>query len=365
MPRGAARNGESNMRHDHSSVRVWLRRIALVGVAAIGQFVILGCGGGGGGDPPHDPPQCSFFSNVCNPDVSFPSGPALVTISPFKLVVQVGASASFTAQSSGVEQPRFRWRRSADGGATYVDVAGATANVLTLPGARLADDGAVFRVDLRGGTSDTVLTSSNAVTLLVSSQPAVVFEDGDFQPGDWSAIAIADPALNGPTHTEDRSASAGLPDAFRHMVHTLTAGPSSLRVFNTKASAVYTPQVLGAIHAIDYREDCERLSATFSSMQVLSYPTVEQAGRRYVSSRGRGCLPLWVGNFDPIPSLQAADFLQVDGPACGSGESCPDFSAGGGPLRLGFERRTSLQAGAPTGSIEHGIDNWKFSIWRP
>jgi hypothetical protein len=268
-------------------------------------------------------------------------------------------------QTSGIDQPRYQWRRSADGGATYVELAGETGSGLTLASAQFADDGAVFRADVRGGTSDAVLASSNAVTLLVSSRPAVVFEDGDFQAGDWSVIAITDPALNGPTHTEDRSATGGLPGAFRHMVHTLTAGPSSLRVFNTKASAIYNPQVQGAIHAIDYREDCDRVSATSASLEVLSYPTLEQAGRHYVSHLGRGCLSQWVGNFAQLPSLQAVDFSQVDGPACGGGESCPDFSAGGAPLDFGFERRVSLLAGAPAGSIEHGIDNWKFSIWRP
>jgi hypothetical protein len=237
--------------------------------------------------------------------------------------------------------------------------------VLTLARVQFADDGALFRVDVRGSGGETVLATSNPVVLLVSSQPAVVFEDGDFQANDWSASASADPAQNGPTHAEDLSATGGLPGAFRHMVHAMTAGPSSLRVFNTKASAVYDPQALGAIHAIDYREDCDRLSAPSSSFNVMSFPTLEQAGRRYVANQGRGCLSLWVGNFDPIATLQAIDFDQVDGPACGSGESCPDFSARGAPLRFGFERRVSLPAGVPAGSIEHGIDNWKFSVWRP
>jgi len=237
--------------------------------------------------------------------------------------------------------------------------------VFTLTPTLPTDDGAVFRVDVRGSGSDALEAISNPVTLLVSSQPAVVFEDGDFPDSDWSTSAIADPAQNGPTHTEDRSATGGLPDAFRHMVHTMTAGPSSLRVFNAKASAVYDPQALGAVHAIDYREDCDRVSATSASLDTLSFAMVEQGGRRYVSSRGRGCLSKWVGNFDPIPSLQASDFTQVDGPACGQGESCPDFSASGAPLRFGFERRVTLQAGAAAGSIEHGIDNWKISVWRP
>lgn len=348
------------MNHDFHAVRAWSRWFALTGVVVVGLVAIVGSGGGGG-----DAPECSFFSNVCNPVITAPPPTPAVSIYPLKVTVQAGTNAAFVAQSSGIDQPRFQWRRSADGGGNYVDVVGATDATYTLASTQFADDGAVFRVDVRGNGGNTVLASSNAGTLLVSSMPAVVFTDGEFDPADWSASAIADPAQNGPTHTEDRSASGGLPGAFRHMVHTMTAGPSSLRVFNAKASAVYDPMVLGAIHAIDYREDCDRLSATSSAIDVLSYATIEQAGRRYASISGRGCLSLWVNNFNQLPSLGAADFRQVDGPACGASESCPDFSAGGAPLRFGFERRVSRAAGAPPASVEHGIDNWKVSVWRP
>ena len=251
------------MRHDHAIVWTCLRGIALGGVAALGLIAIVGSGGGGGGG---DAPQCSFFSDVCNPVLppSPPPAPAAAA-SPLKLVVQAGVDARFTAQTVGVDQPRLQWRRSADGGVSYVDIPGATGLSLTLANAQLADDGALFRLDLRRIGNDALLATSNAVTVLVSSRPALVFEDGDFPAADWSASAMADPAQNGPTHSEDRSATGGLPDAFRHMVHTMTAGPSSLRVFSTKASALYDPQALGAIHAIDYHEDCSRLSGTSSS----------------------------------------------------------------------------------------------------
>jgi len=343
---------------DRSTAVAWLRRIALAAVAAIGVVAIVGSGGGSDA-------QCSFFSDVCNPVINPPPPTPAASIYPTRLTTQAGTSATFTAQAQGVDAPRFQWRRSADGGENFVDVPGETAATYTLSPVQLADDGAVLRVDVRASGAGAVLASSNAGTLLVSSMPAVVFSDGEFDPADWSASALADPFVDGPSHSEDRSAAGGLPGAYRHMVHTMTAGPSSLRVFNAKVSAAYDPSALGAIHAIDYSEDCDRLSATSVSLDVVSFPTVEQAGRRYVSSRGRGCLSLWVNNFEQLSGLRAADFVQVDGPACGSGESCPDFSAGGGTLRFGFERRVRLQAGAPAGSIEHGIDNSKVSIWRP
>lgn len=347
------------MSHDRSFVRTWLRRIALAGVAVLGQLAIIGSGGGS------DAPECSSFSNVCNPVINAPPATPAVSIYPNKLTVQAGARASFTAQTSGIDQPAFQWQRSAEGRPNSTDLAGATSATYTLARVQFADDGAVFRVDVRSSGGITVLASSNAGTLLMSSMPAVVFADGEFDPADWSVSAMADPAQNGPTHNEDRSATGGLPGAFRHMLHTMAVGPSGLRVFNAKASAIYDPQALGAIHAIDYAEDCDRLSATVSTFNVLSYPMIEQAGRRYVSSHGRACFSFWVNNFKELPSLVVIDFVQVDGPACGPASSCPDFSAGGAPLQFGFERRVNIQVGLPAGSIEHGIDNWKVSVWQP
>jgi len=336
--------------------RTWLARIALA--VAVGPMAIVGCGG------TDDPPQCSFFSNVCNPIVSGSPIPT-ATIHPIQFTVQAGTNAVFNAETTGIDQPAFQWRRSADGGVTFTDIPGATAAAYALSNVQFADDGAVFRVVVRASGGDNVVASSNASRLLVSSMPAVTFSDGEFDPADWSSSAIADPAQNGPSHREGRSAAGGLPGAFRQMVHAMTAGPSSLRVFNTKASAVYDPQALGAIHAVDYAEDCDRLSATSASWVLTSYPTIEQGGRRYVTRFGRGCLSAWVNNFSQLPSLRVDDFVQADGPACGNGESCPDFSASGAPLRFGFERRVVLAAGASAGSIEHGIDNWTVSVWRP
>jgi predicted secreted protein len=330
------------MSHDPRLSFAWPRRLALAAIIVLGVVAIIGSGSGGGGGG--GGAECSFFSNTCNPVIPPTPSPPAASVTPVKLTVVAGTSVAFTVQASGVANPVLQWRRSVDGGLNFIDVPGASGGVLTVAAAQLADDGAIFPVDVRASGSNAILATSNTGTLLVSSMPAIVFADGDFDPADWSASALADPPLNGPTHSEDRRATGGLPDAYRHMVHTLTAGPSSLHVFNVKASATWDPQVLGAIHAIDYAEDCDRLSASATSLDVLSYPLIEQAGRRYVSRNGRGCLSLWL-RFNPLPSLAISDFVQVDGPACGPGATCPDFSAGGAPLRFGFARRASLPTG--------------------
>jgi len=125
------------MHHSASFLRTWLRQVALVAVTVFGLVAIVGSGGGG------DAANCSFFSDVCNPVVGgpTPATPA-ASISPIKLTVQAGASAVFTAQASGIDQPRFQWRRSADGGVTFIDIPGATAATYTLANVQFADDDA-------------------------------------------------------------------------------------------------------------------------------------------------------------------------------------------------------------------------------
>lgn len=206
------------------------------------------------------------------------------------------------------------------------------------------------------------MTLSSAGALAVSPLPGVAFNDGDFAPANWLASATADPAQGGPTHTEARIASGGNPDAFRRMLHTMSAGPSSLVVLHTNAAASYSAAALGAINVIDYEEHCSRLSTT-TAASVSSMLLLEQAGRRYLANRTRVCgTQAWAGA--ALLSLRASEFTLHDGPACGATEACPDFSAAGAPLRLGFARRAAIPAASPAGSIEHGIDNWKVTVWR-
>jgi hypothetical protein len=65
--------------------------------------------------------------------------------------------------------------------------------------------------------------------------------------------------------------------------------------------------------------------------------------------------------------MQAEEFGLVDGPACGQGESCPDFSASGAPLRFGYVSVTQLKSGLTPGTTAHfayGVDNWGLKVWK-
>lgn len=334
------------------------RRFVLACVGALGIIGIVGSGGGGDASA-----NCSFFSNVCDfSGLTIPPFPTFpfAAVAPGALTVQVGDTAVFTARWSGIDPLSFQWSRSSDGGRSYVDIAGANSPTYTLAVAQLTDDAAVFRV--RVGNPGVAA----GATLTVSSMPGVVLQDGDFQLSDWLTVAVADPAQGGPTHSAERLAAGGHPDAYRRMVHAMSPGPSSLSAFHLYQAATYDPRTEGAIYVIDYTDDCLVLNTSATNHYVTSNLLAEQGGRKYAPAAGlRACASApWVTAQPLRASLRAADFALVDGPGCGAGESCPDFSGQAAALHFGYVRRTELVDGRPAESVEHGIDNWKVTVWR-
>ena len=337
-----------------ASRRVW-RAVAVAVVSALGLLGIVGSGS-------VDAPECSFFSNTCNPS-GLPIDPLpMALVVPARQTVQAGGTAIFSAQTN-VGAASYQWQRSSNAGQTFVDIAGATAAAYSLSNVQLSDDALVLRVRVQGGAG----AASSAVAtgrLAVSSLPGVVFQDADFQAAAWTVTAVADPPQGGPTHSEERLAAGGNPGAYRSMVHAMTVGPSALRVFHTSLSASYDPPSQGAIHVIDYREECFRHSTSTSASSVEATLLLEQGARRYVTPTHVVCsAAVWVSGGGFL-SLGAADFVQIDGPACQTGASCPDFAASAAPLRFGFTRRVTLSAGQPAGTVVHGLDNWRLTVWR-
>jgi hypothetical protein len=334
-----------------------LRALVLAGLAVFGLLTIIGSGGGSA-------PECSFFSDTCTYDGGGGFNPPAVYIQPLRITVQAGGDAVFTAVAFGLASPGYRWQRSTDGGRSYADIAGAGAADLRLTRVQPADDGAVFRVVASQGASTA--TAIVPARLAVSSLPGVVFQDGEFQPADWQVVATANPA--GPTHSEERVATGGNPDAFRRMLHAMPAGPSTISVFHSSLSSTYDPSVQGAVNVIDYNDDCKLLGPSpYASASVLPFTTtlmVEQGGRCYLATPPVSCgVAAWV-TAQGLTSLRPSDFVINSGPACGAGESCPDFSASAATLRFGYARATAAPASAGAATIDHGIDNWKVTVWR-
>ncbi len=336
---------------------LWLRAtqtLATALVCVLGLFGIVGSGGGVEGG------NCSFFTNTCNPiiDLQQPVFSPGVAVSPARQTVQAGTIATFQAQAYFITAPTFTWQRSSDGGANFVDIAGATTRTLTLNPAQLADNGVVLRVTAKG----TDGSASAMAVLTVSRYAALVFEDHEFLATDWSSQVSSEPAVGGPTTVATHSDSGGQPGAYWAMDFSLTAGPSVLRLYQVSRLAIYDPAQHGALASIDYSEDCIRLDSSKPSLRAELL--LLQAGRQYVPALSTVCQQtIWLAMPKRL-SLTAADFVQMDGPACGAAQACPDFSGAAPVLQLGFARRASNAAGNAAVNLRHGIDNWRVAVWR-
>jgi hypothetical protein len=335
------------MRHEPSRRLHPLRVLLAACVALAGLVSIVGSGGGGVGFPP------------CGSPCDNPSPPTpTATIDPPYYTALVGSPATFTVSTANLTgTPTWQWQRSNDGGATYADIAGATAATYAIANVNLADDQAVFRAQVR---VNGVVVLAPVAHLVVSAVPGVVFEDQTFLATDWLASPV--PADTGaiPVTVDESLANGGNPGAYRKMTYTVPAGTGSARVFYSSFASTWDPATQGAINVIDYAEDCIVLQGAGLAL-VGSSLVIEQSGRRFLSDTPQSCIATTWGTVAKRASLAPADFRLFDGPACGAGEACPDFSASAAPMRFGYWR---IASGTPGMTIAHGIDNWKVTVWR-
>ena len=331
--------------------------------AAVLATSVVGCIGGGGLGGPFD----FTFGPIVFPGVSG------VSISG-RQTVQAGTTATIVASpfslSSTPQHYVYVWCRAAAGGGNCVTMPGEVGATLTIANASLSDDGATFRVTV---TSTNDQSSQSASTqLFVSSMPGVVFQDGDFVDANWTATSTIAPPVLASTYSVTRVADGGRTGAYRKVLYDVLP-TGDVRVFHERASAAYDPRSEGgAVRSIDFSIDCLLLTRSEEAITTL---LLEQNGRRYTVSGSFGDCAGSANPFTPTwhtqtgASLAPEDFKLVDGPACGANEACPDFSDTASPLRFGFVTHAApggvaVPGGGTPVHFEHGLDNWKVTVWR-
>ena len=112
----------------------------------------------------------SSTGHVVDVDRSAVPGPTLVpTLNPEDQSVTVGATATFSASATGTPAPTVAWEISADDGATWSTVDGATDSVYTTPALGLVDSGKQFRA-VFSNTAGTIITAAATLTV---SEPSI------------------------------------------------------------------------------------------------------------------------------------------------------------------------------------------------
>ena len=292
-------------------------------------------------------------------DCNQPAVPSVIA-TPDHVTTQVGSPVTFHAVTPNVPATglTYQWSRSSDGGAHYATIAGATTDTLTLPAPNLADDATDFVVTAtRSGLSGAAVTH-----LAVAASPGVVFHDGEFALSDWVATPLAQGVVPAPTQSAQATATGGFPGAWRSMVVQFAPTYTRGTVVHASLPSTWDPASQGAIYVIDYAEDGIAQASTFASY-TQSALLLEQAGRRYVSDTRDSYQRMsttWAVSMS-LASLHPQEFHLIDGPACGVGETCPDFSSAGAVMRFGYWRES---ASSTDTAVASGIDNWSVTVWR-
>lgn len=330
--------------------RLGMRVLRALGLAALALLGLLTIVGSGGGFPP-----CEGITCNTGPPPPMPRA----TVQPEHVTALVGTPVTFSVSTSNLTGNLFyQWMRRSAGSANFADIAGATGTSYTLPSVNLADDGAQFLAVVVSSNGPLVQAIGH---LAVTASPGLVFADGEYQPQDWRAIPVPDPAPAGaPGVITERIADGGNPGAFQRMSFQVPQGTGSVRVFYVWQPASYDPSTQGAVYVIDYAEDCRSFQDS-TTTATESRLVIEQAGRHYISDTVSHCTTNAWGPASGRASLAPADFRRFDGPECLPSESCPDFSASAAPMHFGFWR---ISYGMPGDTIVHGIDNWKVTVWR-
>lgn len=134
----------------------------LVVVSLIGQTA---CGGGGDASAPVAPAPVP--TPTPTPTPSPPPAPTLPTITTQPSAQQAGAGTPVTFSVVSPNATTHRWQRSTDAGATWTDVAGASAASLTLTSPALIDNGNRYRAVV---TNEVGSVQSAAAELAVNAR---------------------------------------------------------------------------------------------------------------------------------------------------------------------------------------------------
>lgn len=340
------------------------RALMHLGIVIVGLTTIVGSGGGGVSLGLPDTAPCVDTLQGCSPP---PPAPPTAIVTPQRPIVQVGTPVQFSV-GSDVKSPTYHWCWQPKGAATCTEIAGANGAGYVLAAASLADDGAQLQVTVQGGNGQAV----GGALVAVSSLPAIDIADAEFAESDWNTVMVAVPPLPGSPFSATRVDSGGNPGAYRLLVVDLPLEVRTVNLLNSTAAAVYDPSAQGAVYRIEFSLDCKNVAVARSPTYIQYWlPALEQNGRRFIveSTAAASCFsPGWYAR--SWPGLDATYFRLVDGPACGSGETCPDFSGQGLPMRLGMAYSVDLRSPLPEAGaasaphFEQGFDNFHAAVWR-
>jgi hypothetical protein len=112
------------------------------------------------------------FTNIIGESTPFVA-PSF-TVQPQSQSKTVGETASFAVVAAGTPEPVLQWQVSADGGATWTDIAGATGAALTVPATSVSLNGRKYRC-----TAESLAGKAESEAVLLTVKAVILPDDKD------------------------------------------------------------------------------------------------------------------------------------------------------------------------------------------
>lgn len=190
---------------------------------------------------------------------------AAITTQPLAQSVTAGSAAAFTAAATGTPTPSLQWQGSTDGGATWSNIADATASTHNTGPTSLAQNGERYRLVASNGNSSA---TSNAALLSVTAAAQAPLITA--QPADASVTAPA-------TATFTASAS-GVPTPTWQWQLSTDSGTTWANINGATAASHTTPATAVSDSGQRYRVVASNASGTVNSnAATLSVTAATQA----------------------------------------------------------------------------------------
>ena len=199
-----------------------------------------------------------------------------------------------------------------------------------------------------------------ATGLPVAARASIMFSDGTFDDGDWtlSIYNFTTTTPGGGSSVATRMPADGNPGDYRQVSITVysavgQASVNGIYSLNLRSTAVYDPQVHGAVASIDWSLDSNVLSIP-PEFSLERGVLLRQDGIYFIPYSSGGNTSGWVTT--ARTGLQAHDFFSLNGVAS------LDLSSTASPITFGFYEFCFTRTHYPGYTAVSGVDNWSVAI---
>ena len=215
-----------------------------------------------------------------------------VSQQPSSVTIEEGQSATFEAAASGFPAPTVQWELSSNGGSTWSAISGASANQLTITGAKTSESGRQYRAVFTNAAGKATTT---AATLTVQKAPAVTKQPSsttanEGQSATFEAAASGFPTPGAQWELSEDSGATWTPIA--------GANASQLTISNLSIAQS------GNEYRVSYTNAAGQARSEAATLTVHAPPVITQQPQSTTVEQGQSAVLEAAASGSPQPTVQ-------------------------------------------------------------